>query len=99
MRDRSGPLARVSFAYLVVLPVSGPDVPGRRTVAAPVFEAEVPSQRSIQFELWEKRPFWLFPVGVKPPDTNRREPHSAPDTVENKMVVRIRRDRRSGDAD
>jgi hypothetical protein len=41
MRDRSGPLARVSFAYLVVLPVSGPDVPGRRTVAAPVFEAEV----------------------------------------------------------
>jgi hypothetical protein len=41
MRDRSGPLARVSFAYLVVLPVSGPDVPGRRTVATPVFEAEV----------------------------------------------------------
>jgi hypothetical protein len=41
MRDRSGSLARVSFAYLVVLPVSGPDVPGRRTVAASVFEAEV----------------------------------------------------------
>lgn len=41
MRDRSGPLARVSFAYLVVLPVSGPDVPGGRSVAAPVFEAEV----------------------------------------------------------
>jgi hypothetical protein len=31
----------VSFANLVVLPVSGPDVPGGRTVAAPVFEAEV----------------------------------------------------------
>jgi hypothetical protein len=41
MRDSSGSLARVSFAYLVVLPVSGPDVPGRRTVAASVFEAEV----------------------------------------------------------